>query len=189
MRLTPLGCTAVWYSQPGDWEQLKEDLPELQQSDQFIDKLLVSLHQKCIDGENLLLDSLTGSGNLLLAQAAFNTYGKRTQPNTTKPETAWALMFLQFQLLDCILWYRNCSLEGKVRLTAKQLPLGPRPEIEKDCDKFFQARFNWHGYLPDFVKTMQDEMLGNKRKGISENWNEDVVSLLAFMIIHSKQIF
>ena len=76
-----------------------------------------------------------------------------------------------------------------LRNTAKQLLLGPWPEIEKDCDKFFQARFNWHGYLPDFVKTMQDEMLGNKRKGISENWNEDVVSLLAFMIIHSKQIF
>ena len=118
MRLTPLGSASIWYCQPGDWEHLKEDLPEMQNSNSFIDSLLLNLHRMCIKDEKTLLETLTGTGNLAVAQAAFSTYGKRSQQTTTRAESIWATMFLNFQLLDCLLWYRNCSLEGCVRPTA-----------------------------------------------------------------------
>ena len=79
MHLTPLACTAVWYCQPEDWEHLKEDLPGMQQSNKFIDRLLVSLHDKCIGGEKQLFDALTGSGNLNFAQIAFSIYEKKSR--------------------------------------------------------------------------------------------------------------
>ena len=74
MRLTPLGSALIWYCQPGDWEHLKEDLPEMQNSNSFIDSLLLNLHRMCIKAEKTLLETLTGTGNLAVAQAAFSTY-------------------------------------------------------------------------------------------------------------------
>ena len=32
MRMTPSASAAVWYCQPGDWEHLKEELPEMEHS-------------------------------------------------------------------------------------------------------------------------------------------------------------
>lgn len=180
MRLTPLGSASIWYCQPGDWERLKEDLPEMQNSNSFIDSLLLNLHRMCIKAEKTLLETLTGTGNLAVAQAAFSTYGKRSQQTTTRAESIWATMFLNFQLLDCLLWYRNCSLEGCVRPTAKQLPLGVRSEVEKELSKYYEARFNWQAFLPDFITAMKKQ-LEVVRRNISEIADEDVVSLLSLV--------
>ena len=165
-----MACAAVWYAQPGDWEHFKEDFSEIKKSKKFLDQLLASLYQKCLDAEALLFNSLTGSGSLPLAQAAFSLGEKRSQHSISRTDGQWAHMFLNFQLLDCLLWYRNCSLEGHVRVSAVQCPLGPRAEVEKDCSKLYAARFDWQEYFPDFVRDMRREMiLDEKRKQISGN--------------------